>query len=404
MSLTKNRESPSPEARRRAQAGDPAGIEVLGDGSLAAALGEDDVAQPRRTLLARPFVQLVEEAARTLGGAGCGYRAHDAAGGDGFGEDAEAAVAEDLAHIGDDEGIAQIGLVGAVFQHRFVIGDARERHRPQLALALELLEHAVEHRLDGGEDILLGHEGHLEIELIELARRAVGAAVLVAEAGRDLEIAVEARDHQELLELLRRLGQGVELAGMQAARHQEVARTLGRARGQDRGLELGEPRLHHAPADAGDHPGAQQDVAVDALAAQIEEAVGEPQILAGILIAVDLERQHLGRGLQLIGLDAQLDLAGRKLRIDRLGRARHEPAGEGDDAFHPHRFDLAEERARGIDDALRDAVVIAQVDEQQIAVIALAVDPAGEAHRAAGIGKAELAAVMGSIGVHGTIQ
>ena len=85
-------------------------------------------------------------------------------------------------------------------------------------------------------------------------------------------------------------------------------------------------------------------------------------------------------------------------------RARHEPAGEGDDALHPDRFDLPEQRARGIDDALRDAVVVAQVDEQQIAVVALAVDPAGEPHRAAGIGKAELAAVMGSIGVHGTIR
>ena len=51
---------------------------------------------------------------------------------------------------------------------------------------------------------------------------------------------------------------------------------------------------------------------MDALAAQIEEAVGESQILAGILIAVDLERDHLGGGLQLIGLDAQLDLAGRR--------------------------------------------------------------------------------------------
>ena len=81
-----------------------------------------------------------------------------------------------------------------------------------------------------GEHVLLGDEAHLEIELIELAGRAVGAAVLVAEAGRDLEIAVEARDHQQLLELLRRLRQRVELAGMQPARHQEVARALGRAR------------------------------------------------------------------------------------------------------------------------------------------------------------------------------
>ena len=33
----------------------------------------------------------------------------------------------------------------------------------------------------------------------------------------------------------------------------------------------------------------------------------------------------------------------------------------------------------GVDDALGDAVVVAQIDEQQVAVIALAVDPAGQA-------------------------
>ena len=180
--------------------------------------------------------------------------------------------------------VAQVGLVGAVLQHR-------RRHRrcagtaaaSTLAAARELLEDAVQHRLDGGEDVVLRHEGHLEIELVELAGRAVGAGVLVAEAGRDLEVAVEARDHQQLLELLRRLRQGVELAGMEAARHQEVARALGRARGQDRRLELGEALLDHAAADAGDDLGAQHDVAVQLLAPQVEEAVAEADVLAGVL-------------------------------------------------------------------------------------------------------------------------
>src|SRR3546814_12919214 len=81
-------------------------------------------------------------------------------------------------------------------------------------------------------------EAHLEVELVELARRAVGAAVLVAKAGRDLEVAVEAGDHQKLLEHLRRLRQRVELARVQAARHQVVARALGAAGGEDRRLEL----------------------------------------------------------------------------------------------------------------------------------------------------------------------
>ena len=61
-------------------------------------------------------------------------------------------------------------------------------------------------------------------------------------------------------------------------------------------------------------------------------------------------------------------------------------------------FDLLEERARGIDHALGDAVVVAQVDEQQVAVVALAVDPAGEADRLAGVGEAQRAAGMGAIG------
>ncbi len=87
----------------------------------------------------------------------------------------------------------------------------------------------MEHRLQGREDILLGDVGHLEIELIELAGRAIGPPILVTKAGRDLEITIESRDHQQLLELLRSLGQGIELARVNAAWHEIVARAFGRA-------------------------------------------------------------------------------------------------------------------------------------------------------------------------------
>jgi hypothetical protein len=125
--------------------------------------------------------------------------------------------------------------------------ESRKFLRHRLAVG-ELLEHAAHHRLDRGEHVVLGDEAHLDVELVELAGRAVGARVLVAEAGRDLEIAVEARDHQQLLELLRRLRQRVELAGMDARRHQEVARAFRRRRGQDRRLEFEEALLLHALA------------------------------------------------------------------------------------------------------------------------------------------------------------
>jgi hypothetical protein len=178
---------------------------------------------------------------------------------------------EQRLHVGDYDRVAQIRLVDAVAEHRFGIRDAGERRGRNLAAGGELLEHAMEHGFDRCENILLRDEAHLEVELIELAGAAVRPARFVTEAWRDLEIAVEARDHDELLELLRRLGKRVELPRMQPRRHEEVARAFGRGRGQDRRLKLEEALRHHAPADRLDHLRPQHDVLVEALARQIEE-------------------------------------------------------------------------------------------------------------------------------------
>ena len=189
-------------------------------------------------------------------------------------EQAEARAAEMLADVLQDERVAQVGLVGAVLRDRFRIRDAREFVGGRDALAFaELLEHAGKHRADGVEHVFLRDEAHLEIELVELARRTVGARVFVAEAWRDLEVAVEARDHQQLLELLRRLRQRVEFARMHARRHEEVARAFRRRRGQDRRLKFREALIDHPPPQRRDHLRSQRDRLVQLLAAQIEEAV-----------------------------------------------------------------------------------------------------------------------------------
>ena len=107
-----------------------------------------------------------------------------------------------LGDVLHDDRVAQVRLVGAVFAHRLGVGNARPgRGRHRLAVG-ELLEHAADDRLHRREHIVLLDEAHLDVELVEFAGQAVGARVLVAEAGRDLEIAVEARHHQELLVLL----------------------------------------------------------------------------------------------------------------------------------------------------------------------------------------------------------
>ena len=67
---------------------------------------------------------------------------------------------------------------------------------------------------------------------------AVGPQVLVAQAAGDLEVAVEAAHHEQLLGQLRALGQHVERAVVQAAGHRELPRALGGGRPQQRRLDL----------------------------------------------------------------------------------------------------------------------------------------------------------------------
>ena len=103
-------------------------------------------------------------------------------------------------------------------------------------------------------DVLLGDERRLDVDLGELGL-AVGAQVLVAEAAGDLQVAAEPGDLEQLLEQLRRLGQGVERAAVEPRRDQEVARPLGGRAGQDRRLDLDEAHLVEVAAGLGDAPG-----------------------------------------------------------------------------------------------------------------------------------------------------
>src|SRR5690606_17889827 len=97
--------------------------------------------------------------------------------------------------------------------------------------------HANDQLLNELQHVLALDKAHLHVKLSELGL-AVAALVLVAEAPRDLEVALEACHHQKLLELLRALRQRKELAGVDAAGHEVVTRALRRALEQDGRLDL----------------------------------------------------------------------------------------------------------------------------------------------------------------------
>ena len=295
--------------------------------------------------------------------------------------------------------IAQVGLVGAVFQQGFRIGDARPVGI-DAAPAAELLEQALDDRLDRGKDVLLADKGHLHVQLIEIGRAAVGARVFVAETGRDLEIPVETRNHDQLLELLGRLRQGIELARVQARGHQEIACALGGRRGDDRGLELGEALVPHAVADRPDHPRPQHDVVVQGLAAQVQKAEGEARLLGVILIAEDRQRQFV-RGTQHLDFGRiDLDLAGGQLGVDQRRVAQLDPSVNAHHGFRAQPVHRGECRAVAVGQHLRHAVMVAQIHEQHAAVVADPVHPARQADGGPGIGGLQVAAGMAAIGVH----
>ena len=114
------------------------------------------------------------------------------------------------------------------------------------------------HRLAELEHVVLLDEAHLDVELGELGL-PVGAEVLVAVAAGDLVVALHAGHHEQLLEQLRALRQGVPGARREPRGHEEVAGALGRRPGQRRGLDLDEVALAEHPPRGGVDLGAQPD-------------------------------------------------------------------------------------------------------------------------------------------------
>ena len=150
---------------------------------------------------------------------------------------------------------------------------------------------ADHHLFDDVEDVFLTREGHLDVELGEFGL-AVGAQVFVAETFYDLKIAVEAADHQDLFEDLRRLRQRVELAVMHAAGDEIVARAFGRGAREHRRFDFEEAHFVHRFADFEDDFVAQREVGVLARAAQVEIAVAQARFFGGVDVVFDLKRRR----------------------------------------------------------------------------------------------------------------
>ena len=108
----------------------------------------------------------------------------------------------------------------------------------------ERLERRDDDLLQHVEHVLALGERHLDVELAEL-ELPVRPEILVPEAGRDLVVAVEAGDHEELLEDLRRLRQREERPGCSRTGTRKSRAPSGVAARQARRPDVEEAELLH---------------------------------------------------------------------------------------------------------------------------------------------------------------
>ena len=186
-------------------------------------------------------------------------------------------------------------------------------------MADELPQRAY-HRLADADDVVLVDEAHLDVELGEL-RLTVGAEVLVAVAARDLEVALHARHHQQLLEQLRTLRKRIPAAGLKSRRHQEVASTFRRRTREGRSFDLHEVvRVQHIACRAVDRA-AQTNCRSGRGASEVEVAVAQARLLPHLDVLVDGERQRRRDAQDLELRDDHLDLTGGQLCVGIALRA-----------------------------------------------------------------------------------
>ena len=232
------------------------------------------------------------------------------------------------------------------------------------------------------QDIFSVHEGHLDVQLGELCL-TVSPQVLVAETAGDLKVFLKAGHHEELFDLLRRLGQGVELAWVDAAGHHVVAGSLRRALDEDGRLDLDEAPLVEVVADEFDHLVAEDEVPLHASPAQIEIAVSQAQGLVHLFVVpVDVERRRLGRIEYLHRVGHHLDLARGHVWIGQpFGAAAHQ-ALNAEHVLAPHLGGRGVDFRRDlrVSDHLSYPFSVPQINEYQPAVVAAAVHPAGQGH------------------------
>ena len=322
-------------------------------------------------------------------------RLHDAALPHAVREDPEGTVRDSRGHILELEGEPDVRLVAPEALQRFAV------RQPWIGAPdgpAGGAEHFLHKPLHERVQRLRIRKRHLDVDLREL-RLAVGAQILVAETLGDLEIAVVARDHEELLVDLRRLRQRVEASRVDPRGNQVLARSFRRAARQDGCLDLQKAVRVEELSRCQEDPVPHFQDPLLARTSQVQIAVAQTHLLGDVRLVGEGEGQGLGSVQDLETGRPDFNLPRRQHRIQVPGTAGHHLPAHRNHVLGADRLGGREGFRGGfrVEHRLCDSEAIAQVAEQEPAVIAHTVDPAEKTHVAPRVAPPERAAGVGPL-------
>ena len=136
----------------------------------------------------------------------------------------------------------------------------------------------------------------------------------------------------------------------------------------------------------------QAEIELQARAAQIEVSIAQADVLGDRRVVGNRERRRLRLVQQPDLLRQHLDFTGVELRVDGVGAAQLHGPQHGDDELGSQLLGDGHHGRVVRHQHLRNAVAIADVEEQQAAEIANPMDPAEEDDLRADVGRTERAA------------
>ncbi len=195
--------------------------------------------------------------------------------------------------------------------------------------------------------------------------------------------------------------QSVEIPRVDAARHQVVTSAFRGALGQHRGFDFQEAIFCQVVTGRLGNLVTHDDVVLDCFSAQVKITIFETQVFGNLGELVKHEGRGFGNAENAQFVDLDFNFPRLHFRIDGSFRTRRYGADGSNDEFIADGFRLAVcfRVAVRVEGQLADAGAVAQIDENQAAVITTPVDPAHQADLLADVLFTQITTIMGSFPV-----